>query len=513
MHASTFESRPLFAHRINLLGRPWRLVFAALIGCSALGLAVGPVRADTLMSQDFDVDPINYTTTPFFLETRATAGDRYYNLSNAAGISLNPGLSGATGTYIAVQDADTAGYATGNPPTLTFDNFTVGLSTNLQLSISLAGLPNAEPENYIRAQVDTAGNGTWTNLFNFQGAPGAYTNAATGQSLNGTFQTFTYPIPSPTDGVLRLRVLSYNDTDSLNEATGYDNILLTGDPVFGTVGPNISTNFSEPNLNSTSYVRGTNPPGTELGFSTTSTGTTKGVLNYNGDKQFTVAGSNATFLSEAIDLRTAGAVTAGIDLRAYNTTVSGFETTDFMNAFVQYSTDGTTFTKVDFFNANGDSVGAVDGPLDLLESGGTQGAGINGPLTHFSLSIPAEASVMRFGVNAMTDSPTIEFLIWDNLSVVIADAFFPGDADHSGTVDFTDLGILLNNYNQPGVWETGDFDNTGTVNFTDLGILLNNYNQSAPTTTISVGVPEPSSIVLAGLGLVGMMLVVRRKRA
>ena len=423
----------------------WRLLLATVLGCSLLGLAAQRAQAVVFLSQNFDTDPLNYTHTPFFIQDQGpNPGTRYFNLSNAAGIVLNPGITGATGNYVAVQDADTTVapvYTTFAPPTLTFDNVNVGLSTNLQLSIGLAGLPNVEPENYIRAQVDTAGNGIWTNLFNFQGAGAAYTNGT--QTLTGAFRTFTYPMPAPTDGVLRLRILSYNDTDSLNEASGYDNIVVTGTPVFGTLSPNVSTHFTEPAVGARNYQHGANLPGIEMGFTTT--GGPPGVTEFSGgDKQFKVSAATTSFRSEFIDLRTSGAVSASIDLRAYVTAASGFETSDFLNAFVEVSTDGLFFTKINFFDAHGDSNGLVDGALDLLELGGTNGSGINTPFTHFSLTIPAEIATMRFGVDASSDS-TFEVFLFDNLSVSV--------------------------------------------------------------------VPEPSSIVLAGLGLICMLPMLRRKQS
>ena len=83
---------------------------------------------------------------------------------------------------------------------------------------------------------------------------------------------------------------------------------------------------------------------------------------------------------------------------------------------------------------------------------------------------------------------------------------FPGDANGDRVVDFTDLGILLNNYNQTGTFASGDFNSSGTADFTDLGILLNNYNQTAPAFSPAAAVPEPSTLLLAAIGLCGLAL-------
>ena len=89
---------------------------------------------------------------------------------------------------------------------------------------------------------------------------------------------------------------------------------------------------------------------------------------------------------------------------------------------------------------------------------------------------------------------------------------FPGDANGDQVVDFTDLGILLNNYDQPGTFATGDFDGSGIVDFNDLGILLNNYNEHAPVSTTTAPVPEPGTLALAALGVLGLLIAARRKR-
>jgi hypothetical protein len=90
------------------------------------------------------------------------------------------------------------------------------------------------------------------------------------------------------------------------------------------------------------------------------------------------------------------------------------------------------------------------------------------------------------------------------------DPHFPGDANGDDVVDFADLGILLNNYNQSGSFSAGDFNASGDVDFTDLGILLNNYNQQAPTLTTATAVPEPSTLLLACFGACALAVWRRR---
>lgn len=213
---------------------PTRYLLIALI------LAAAPAgRAVIILSQDFDTSPLNYTLPGISDPFRFQASDptRYWGLSNM-GMTLNPGITGNATTYLAAQNMNNDGDGTlafdqTNPAQIDFAVNVTGF-TDLRLSVDLAGLPNAEPENLLRAFVDSDGDTFYeTQLFNFVGSGNtAYTDAVLG-SLSSTFTTFAdIPLPASTDpqGILRVRFEIFNDTQSLNEAEGLDNVVISGVP-------------------------------------------------------------------------------------------------------------------------------------------------------------------------------------------------------------------------------------------------------------------------------------------
>jgi autotransporter-associated beta strand protein len=96
-----------------------------------------------------------------------------------------------------------------------------------------------------------------------------------------------------------------------------------------------------------------------------------------------------------------------------------------------------------------------------------------------------------------------------NKKVTVAYTLY-GDSNLDSTVDGTDLNAVLSNYNSTGaVWSQGDFNYDGTVDGTDLNTALSNYNQHL---SVGAAVPEPSMLLLAVVGLLGLLAYAGRKR-
>jgi hypothetical protein len=116
-----------------------------------------------------------------------------------------------------------------------------------------------------------------------------------------------------------------------------------------------------------------------------------------------------------------------------------------------------------------------------------------------------------FAVTALVDqedssSPyTSGYSLWVTNAAELA---LDGDANRDGTVNGADLNVVLSDYNKTGMaWGDGDFNGDGTVNGADLNVVLSNYNRGLSATA---AVPEPSTLLLVAVGVVGLLAYARR---
>ena len=95
--------------------------------------------------------------------------------------------------------------------------------------------------------------------------------------------------------------------------------------------------------------------------------------------------------------------------------------------------------------------------------------------------------------------------------VIDATPALPGDANLDGTVDINDLTIVLTNYGQTLTqWSQGNLVGDATIDINDLTQVLTNYG-----TTYSRGikvVPEPTTLVLIGIGAACLLAFAKRRR-
>jgi arabinan endo-1,5-alpha-L-arabinosidase len=102
-----------------------------------------------------------------------------------------------------------------------------------------------------------------------------------------------------------------------------------------------------------------------------------------------------------------------------------------------------------------------------------------------------------------------------NSQVIVAYTFY-GDANVDGVVNALDFNALASNFGaaDSGAWSLGDFNYDNVVNTSDFTMLAANFNQSEslPGDALATLVPEPASVGIVAVVLVGSVRRSRRRR-
>ena len=126
----------------------------------------------------------------------------------------------------------------------------------------------------------------------------------------------------------------------------------------------------------------------------------------------------------------------------------------------------------------------------------------------------ADIDLLGFEIAAGTNATAFDLTGDGVVDTVDLDAFLTdenvqkinGDADFSGDVGFLDFLTLANNFGKEDIaWSGGNFVPDGSVAFTDFLTLANNFGKSSDGEAAAASVPEPSTIAVLIVGLVGLL--------
>ena len=91
----------------------------------------------------------------------------------------------------------------------------------------------------------------------------------------------------------------------------------------------------------------------------------------------------------------------------------------------------------------------------------------------------------------------------------------PGDTDGDRDVDITDFNVLTDHFDPDGIggphdWTSADFDLDNDVDVTDFNALADNFVPGGYG-GIAGQVPEPTALILLGLGIAGLAAATHRR--
>jgi hypothetical protein len=199
-------------------------------------------------------------------------------------------------------------------------------------------------------------------------------------------------------------------------------------------------------------------------------------------------GSSIFAVGETINLGTAFDATGEQDLIFRYGLANGL----LLHGIVDFTTGGGV-VDVDFNDDGNIDTADIDGLVaEIIEGTNNPGFDLNG--------------------DAAVNSNDLEQ--WRNDAAAangFVEAYLPGDANLDGSVSASDLNALGISWLQsPNTWSAGDFTADGVANAADLNDLGLNWLKTIATAAATQTVPEPSSAVLIGIGILGMILVQRK---
>ena len=157
------------------------------------------------------------------------------------------------------------------------------------------------------------------------------------------------------------------------------------------------------------------------------------------------------------------------------------------NTAVDHTETPTTFA-ASWFDVVTDDIGIFDIAMITISNDA------NGELRFRTIS----GRLVEEGGFTIGTSPT-----WVIRDGGIARDLEPADLNMDGFVDSVDLGVLLGNFHQNGITASGgELNGTDPVDSLDLGLLLGAWDPPPLPTASSV--PEPSTLMLAGLVTIGL---------